>query len=262
MTDTARAGRSAADRQAEIVAMLERDGRVEVNDLSATLDVTEETIRRDLRNLERSGSLTRAHGGAIKAAGRAEDLTRITGADVPPRPVAVAALPFVPEHGGVFLDAGADLESLAAMLPDSERLQVVTSSIPAAILAGRKPSLSVYNLGGAVDHDDGSQSGQWARETLERVRFGVAFITADGVSADGWLTAATPKSAALKRRAVASADRTILVIGPENSSSAGLVTFAQLRDVDVAVCDAGVSHEFLAMLDELGIHVVRAGKQP
>ena len=54
------------ERQAEIISTLEEHGEVKVNDLAARFDISKETIRRDLTDLEKTGILVRTHGGAVR----------------------------------------------------------------------------------------------------------------------------------------------------------------------------------------------------
>lgn len=256
--ETVKSTRSAQKRQSLILASLERNGRVDVGDLSESLDVAEETIRRDLRTLEERGLLQRAHGGAIKASILANDLNRIADADVGPDPIAQAALALVPASGSIFIDAGDIAESLASLLPDSGALQVVTNSVPVALAASRKPHLDVYNLGGAIDPADGSQSGQWTRKELERVRVDVAFIAAEGLTADGWLTASSPKVATIKRGAVDAASRVVLLMREGQLEPTGLVKYAHLTDLSAVVCDERTSEALRGAAAEAGIDVLVA----
>ena len=250
-----RSGRSVQQRQDAILAELERHGRVEVGDLSENLSVAEETIRRDLRALEDRALLKRAHGGAIKSSTLNDDLPRITGAGVRSHPIAEAAIALVPESGSIFIDSGEIAESLASMLPDVASLQVVTNSVPVALVASRKSHLDVYNLGGEVDPADGSQTGQWTRKELERIRVDVAFLTADGITADGWLTAPTPKAAAVKSGVVKAADTVVLMVPAGQLAPTGLVKYAHLSDLTALICEERTRGELTGAV-EAGVRII------
>ncbi|MCU1634846.1 MAG: D-beta-D-heptose 1-phosphate adenosyltransferase [Cryobacterium sp.] len=254
-----RPARSGTQRQAAILELLERNGRVEVGEVAELLDVTDETIRRDLRLLEQRGRLTRAHGGAIRSSPLLEGLVRILTAEVPIHPLAEAALTHVPAEGSVFIDAGPAAESLASLLPDSPSLQVITSSVPVALIASRKADLLVYNLGGTVEARDGSESGQWTREELQHVRVDVAFVSARGISTDGWLTAPTPKAAAVMRGVLDAADRTVLLVDDQGFDTKGLVKYAHLSDIDVMVFHPSTPEAFVRVAAESGAQVASAG---
>ncbi|WP_437583133.1 DeoR/GlpR family DNA-binding transcription regulator [Paramicrobacterium sp. CJ85] len=238
-------------RHAAILSLLQRDKRVDVNDLAEAFGVADETIRRDLRTLEQQGRLARAHGGAILPTSLMERFPQLTGARVPEWPSARAALEFVPKTGSIFVDAGEACQSLAALLPDSASLHVVTNAVPVALTASRKESLGVYTLGGAVE-SDGELSGQWTREALATVRVDVAFLSCDGVDENGRLMASTPRTAAIKRAAFeAAAMRIVLIDGGQ--SPLGLVSFARLADVTAVVADPPLASAHEAILREAGV---------
>ena len=250
--------RSADDRRASILAALAGAGRVEVNELAESLTVAEETIRRDLRTLEDEGLLRRAHGGAISVADPVADLDRVTVPEPAAHPVATLAATLLPERGILFLDAGPIAEALSVCLPNSADLQVVTTSIPVALVASRNAELSVYNLGGSVDPADDSQSGQWTRESLEGIRIDTAFISVSGLTQDGQLLAASPKAAIVKRAAMDAATTVVLIADHDQLQAHGLVKFAQLDELTHLVVDAGVSDAVLALAAEAGVPVLRA----
>ncbi|TFD07726.1 DeoR/GlpR family DNA-binding transcription regulator [Cryobacterium sp. TMT1-66-1] len=250
--------RSADDRRASILLALAGAGRVEVNELAESLAVAEETIRRDLRTLEDDGRLRRAHGGAISVADPVNDLDRLTVPEPVAHPVATLAATLLPERGILFLDAGPIAEALSVCLPNSAALQVVTTSIPVALVASRNSELSVYNLGGAVDPVDDSQSGQWARESLEHIRIDLAFISVSGLTPSGQLLAANPKAARIKRAAMDAATTVVLVADHDQFQAHGLVKFAQLDEVDHLVVDGEVNDAILALAAEAGVLVLRA----
>lgn len=256
--DPAGTTRSADDRRTSILTALAGAGRVEVNELADSLAVAEETIRRDLRTLEDDGLLRRAHGGAISVADPVTDLDRVTAPEPAAHPVATLAATLLPASGILFIDAGPIAEALSVCVPDSAALQVVTTSIPVALVASRNAELSVYNLGGAVDPADDSQSGQWTRQSLEHIRLDMAFISVCGLTPGGQLLAASPQAAVIKRAAMDAASTVVLIADHDQLAEHGLVKFAQLHEVDHLVVDAGVSDAVLALAAEAGVPVLRA----
>src|SRR3989442_10148800 len=111
---------SAPERLKLIVQRARRDGRVDVAALASELDVTPETVRRDLTTLERQGMLRRVHGGAIPVERlRFEPSLTVRDAlmQAEKERIAKAALEEVPEGGAGLLDAGTTTAPLAEMLP-------------------------------------------------------------------------------------------------------------------------------------------------
>ncbi|MFC4224683.1 DeoR/GlpR family DNA-binding transcription regulator [Lysinibacter cavernae] len=256
-TGTSKASRS---RREVILRDLDAHGRVEVSELAITLGVAEETVRRDLKALEQSGHLARAHGGAIRASRVVPELGWLAQTEHEVHPVARAAAALIPQQGNVFIGAGDIAEDLASLLPNSQDLHVVTNSIPVALAASRNPEIVVYNLGGLVDPSDASQSGQWAREDLGRLRLDLAFLSPEGMTPDGSLTATTPKSAAILGEVVRTAKRTVLMASGSRLQPKGLVKFAQLADIGYAVVDDRCGEAFHTLATEAGVSVTVAAR--
>lgn len=142
----------APERQQEILRLAREGGRVDVVSLAEEFQVTAETIRRDLKALDRAGLVRRVHGGAIPA-GRLDfepDLAEreATAADEKDR-IARAALAELPPGGTLILDAGTTVARLAAALPLEAELTVVTHSLPIAARLADHPGIQLHLVGGA-----------------------------------------------------------------------------------------------------------------
>src|ERR1044072_7942046 len=125
----------APERQQEILRLARDGGRGDGGSLAEEFQVTAETIRRDLKTLDRAGLLRRVHGGAITA-GRLDlepDLAEreTTAADEKDR-IAKAALAELPTEGTMVLAAGTPTARVAAPTPLEASLPVVTHSLPIA----------------------------------------------------------------------------------------------------------------------------------
>src|SRR6266567_8038640 len=143
----------AEERLQFIVQRARLEGRVDVAALADGLNVTAETIRRDLTILERHGLLRRVHGGAIpverlgfEPALATRDATMTAEKDR----IAKAALAEVPAEGAILLDAGSTTGRLADALPVDRELTVVTHSLTIAMALSARPNLTLMLLGGRL----------------------------------------------------------------------------------------------------------------
>lgn len=246
-------GMSAAERQSTVVTLLHRHKRVDVTALANLFAVADETIRRDLRTLEKHGRLARVHGGAVPRVALVDELPRITGADVPPHPLTEMALELLPERGSVFLDSGPICQAVAAALPANPELQVVTNSIPVALSASRHEQVAVYNLGGTV-HADGEEFGQWARELIEDLGFDLAMFCLPAIGRDGAARTQTPHSAAIKRLALEQATRTALLVD-DGAVEPRLISYAHARDFTTVLSAGPLPATLAAELSRDGVTV-------
>lgn len=247
------------ERQQWIVDHARTVGRVEVATLADELDVTTETIRRDLKVLERHGLLRRVHGGAIPVerlgfepglAARDAVLT------AEKERIAKAALAELPAEGSVLLDAGTTTARLAEALPLDRELVVLTNGLPIAMSLSTRPNLTVLLIGGRVRGRTLAAVDSWALQALADSYVDVAFIGTNGVSVERGLTTPDTTEAAVKRAMVGAARRTVLLADHTKVGNDHLARFASLEDVDVLVTDSGIEAEDAERLRSRGPRVV------
>ena len=251
----------APERQQEILRLARDGGRVDVVSLAEEFQVTAETIRRDLKALDRAGLLRRVHGGAIPA-GRLDfepDLTEreSTAADEKDR-IAKAALAELPTQGTVILDAGTTVARLAGIVPLEAELTVVTHSLPIAARLADHPGMQLHLVGGRVRHRTRAAVDAWALRAYGEIRADVVFVAANGFSAEHGLTTPDLAEAAVKRAAMAAARRVVLLADSAKHGQEHFARFGALSDVDLLITDSGLSPEDATAMERGGMEVVRA----
>ncbi|CAA9246615.1 MAG: Transcriptional repressor of the fructose operon, DeoR family [uncultured Corynebacteriales bacterium] len=251
----------AQERQQEILRRARQQGRVDVVTLAEVLDVTTETIRRDLTVLERAGVVRRVHGGAIpverlgfEPAVAARDVVMTAEKER----IAKAALAELPDDGAVVIDAGTTTGRLAEALPADRELTVVVNSPPLATVLAARPNLTVVMLGGRVRGRTLATVDDGALQPLARLNVDVAFIATNGCSAQRGLTTPDPAEAAVKRAMIAAARRTVLLADHTKVGDVHFAAFAALSDIDVMITDTGLDDRLVAEIRAAGPEVIRA----
>ena len=233
----------AEERQEAIVERARGKGRVEVASLASALDVSLETVRRDLGVLEKRGMLRRTHGGAVPVERvRFEpEVSERQAAQVAEKArIAEAALEFLPERGTVALDAGTTTAALAELLPAGRELTVLTNCLPIASALASNPSTKVVISGGRVRARTLATVDDAAARFLEDFAPDVAFIGANGVSAGRGLTTPDEAEAAAKKALVRGAGRVIALADHTKVGREHFVRFARPEEVDVLITDSGL----------------------
>ncbi|AQS69134.1 DeoR/GlpR family DNA-binding transcription regulator [Streptomyces pactum] len=251
----------APERQQEILRLARDGGRVDVVSLAEEFEVTAETIRRDLKALDRAGLIRRVHGGAIPA-GRLDfepDLAEreSTAADEKDR-IAKAALAELPTEGTMILDAGSTVARMAAALPPETSLTVVTHSLPIAARLADHPGIQLHLVGGRVRHRTRAAVDAWALRAYGEIRADVLLVAANGFSVEHGLTTPDLAEAAVKRAAVAAARRVVLLADSSKHGQEHFARFGALSDVDLLITDSGMSPEDATAIERAGTEVVRA----
>jgi DeoR family transcriptional regulator, fructose operon transcriptional repressor len=251
----------AEERQQEIVRLARKDSRVDVVALAEELNVTAETIRRDLTVLERAGVLRRVHGGAIPVerigfepgvAARDAVLT------AEKERIAKAALAEVPAEGGILLDAGTTTARLAQALPIDRELTVVVNSPVLATILGPRPNITVLLLGGRLRGRTLAAVDDWALRPLGDLYVDVAFMGTNGCSVEHGLTTPDQAEAAVKRAMIAASRRVVVLADHTKIGNDNLARFGSLSDVDLLITDSGLDPELATEIEDAGVRVVRA----
>ncbi|MCW2757951.1 MAG: DeoR/GlpR transcriptional regulator [Nocardioidaceae bacterium] len=250
----------AEERQQAIAADVSRRGRLSVNEIAEQFEVTTETVRRDLTVLERAGVVRRVHGGVvaadslsmIEAAVAERDSAHAKEKDA----IAVAALELLPdEHATILVDAGTTTIRMAALLPRDRRFTVVTHAVPIAARVSGLQHIELRLLPGRVRDTTQAAVGSDTVATLAGLRADIAFLGTNGFTAGHGLTTPDAEEAATKSALVRSA-ATVVVL--TDSSKIGIETthrFAETREIDVLVTDAGITHDDRAALEKTGLEV-------
>jgi DeoR/GlpR family transcriptional regulator of sugar metabolism len=246
------------ERHAEILKILSLRKNVSVQSLTERLQVSEVTIRKDLTRLEEQGKLLRTHGGAVLA----EDLERVHALPLRRREnagakaaIARRARELIREGDTIFLDAGTTCAALAREIKDMN-LRVVTNSIDVMLELAQSPDIQMHALGGSYRREAGSFIGPIALDALESFQIGTAFIGATGISPDGKFSTQNTMEAHLKKKAIATAARRVILADHTKYGHLAFTVFARAEDVDILVVDpvfAGVE-----AIRDLGVEVLLA----
>ncbi|WP_189305449.1 DeoR/GlpR family DNA-binding transcription regulator [Streptomyces albospinus] len=254
----------APERQQEILRLARESGRVDVLSLAEEFQVTAETVRRDLKALDRAGLVRRVHGGAIPA-GRLDfepDLAErdAVAADEKQRiaRAALAELPGGEGPGSVILDAGTTAARLAAEIPLEAELTVVTHGLPVAARLADHPGLTLHLVGGRIRHRTRAAVDDWALRAYREINADVLFLATNGFSLDGGLTTPDLAEAAVKRALIAAARRVVLLADSAKFGQQHFARFGELSDVDVLITDTGLRPEDALAIERAGTEVVRA----
>jgi DeoR/GlpR family transcriptional regulator of sugar metabolism len=189
------------ERQAEIRRRVS-EGRVIAAALAEEFRVSEDTIRRDLRELAAEGACIRVYGGALPVPAKASDLplSQRYGASLESkRRLASAMIGFVEPRMTVFLDAGSTNLAAAQLLPDDLDLTVATHAPHIAAVIMDRPGIRLYMIGGKVDAKVGAAVGTQALRQLETLRPDIAFVGACAIDGAAGVSAFDADDAAFKQ---------------------------------------------------------------
>jgi DeoR/GlpR family transcriptional regulator of sugar metabolism len=220
--------------------MLRERGELAVTEASAALNVSVETLRRDLHVLETQGLVQRAYGYAypIESAGFETDLARRETQHLPEKHrLAQEAVLHLADAETVFIDEGFTPQLIAQNLLADRDLTVVTASLPVAIALAPRPNCNVIMLGGKVRGQTLASVGHWTSQMLAGFVVDLAFVGANGISPTHGLTTPDPVVAEVKATVMRVARRKVFVGVHDKFSSVSLCRFAGVEELDLIITD-------------------------
>jgi DeoR family transcriptional regulator, fructose operon transcriptional repressor len=261
--DSARNQRFPHERQQEIYLLALKHGTVDVSELAKHFDVTTETVRRDLSDLQSRQLVRRVHGGAVPVERqRHEPLIDARGALNGEQKLSIAqsALDQIPKQGSVIIDSGSTSQSFADVFPASDRVQVVTNSLVIALTLARRGVTELTLLGGAVRKNTFSMVDASAVEAVRHLSADVLFISCDGLSLERGLTTPYRDECLIKRAMVESARWVVALVDHSKFDNDQLFGYCDLDEIDVLITDDRVTDEEVRRIEDKDVEVIRAAR--
>ena len=250
-----------SERKAYIREVLRRDGRVLATPLSRELGVSEDTVRRDLRELAGEGLLQRVHGGALPASPAVADYpTRRDMAAPAKAALARAGAGLISPGQVVFIDGGTTHVQLARALAPELRATVVTHSPSIAVELADHPSIQVELIGGRLFKHSVVAMGAATMEAIGRVRPDLFFMGVTGVHAEAGLTTGDADEAAVKRAISAQSSETLVLATLDKIGAASHFLITPLAEASTLVVERDCPESALEGMTALGLTVVRAAR--
>jgi DeoR/GlpR family transcriptional regulator of sugar metabolism len=166
-----------AERRRSIMQILQRDGKVLATELSKYLHVSEDTIRRDLRELAAADMLQRVHGGALPSSPTTASFTeRQQQAPGAKAAIAQAAIGLIRRNQVIILDGGTTPLQVAQHLPHDLRATIITHSPPIALALAEYPEIEVIVIGGKLYKHELVTVGAATAEAFRNIRADLCFL--------------------------------------------------------------------------------------
>jgi DeoR/GlpR family transcriptional regulator of sugar metabolism len=246
-------------RKQHILDILRRTDQLVAKELSEELDLSEDTIRRDLRELAAEGLLQRVHGGALPASPAMGDFAfRQNVATDAKRMIGRAAARMVQPGQVAILDGGTTAVQIAHHLAPDLKATVVTHSPTIAVELVNHPAIEVILIGGRLFKHSVVSVGAAAIEAIGRIHADIYFMGVTGIHPKAGLTTGDFEEAHVKRALSASAAETIVLASPEKLNAVSPYAVLSLPEITGMIVAAETKPSSLAPYRRLGITITRA----
>jgi DeoR/GlpR family transcriptional regulator of sugar metabolism len=247
------------ERRELLLARLAADGKVLAKDVAAALGVSEDSIRRDLRDLAAAGLCQRVYGGALPVSPAVADYaSRGSIAAAAKDRVAVAAARLVRPGSTVILDGGTTTLAVTRALPRDLAATVVTHSPTVAAALLDHHGIEVFLLGGRLFRHSAVTCGSAAAEAAQAISADVFLLGVTGVHPEAGLTTGDADEAAMKRTLARRAADTYVLASAEKLGAASRFTVLPFADIAGIITDAGEDDQNVQKLAALGVVITGA----
>jgi DeoR/GlpR family transcriptional regulator of sugar metabolism len=248
----------AAQRKDLILATLRAEGRVVAKDLAAELDLSEDTIRRDLRELAAEGRLHRVHGGALPASPAVADFAVRSGIGQQAKvEVGRLAAGLVRPGQTLAIDGGTTALQLARHLAPDLAATVVTHSPTIAVELATHPTVEVIIVGGRLFKHSVVAAGAAAHEAIGRISADVFFLGVTGIHPSAGLTTGDADEAAVKRAWSQRSAETYVLGSAEKIGTASAFEVLPLDAVTAVLTDRAAPERGVEELRAAGVEVIQ-----
>lgn len=248
-----------AERRQYILDRLQREGKVIAAELSAALELSEDTIRRDLRELAASGRLQRVHGGALPASPATVPFSdRQRQATSAKLAIAHAAVGLVQDGQVIILDGGTTALLVAQNLPPDLRVTIVTNSPPVAAALAAYAGVEVIVVGGRLFKTSQVAIGAAAIETIGQIRADLCMLGVCSLHPEAGLSVPDSEEAYVKRAMIDSSAEVAALVSAEKLGTAAPFVVAPVTALTHLVTEAGLPEEVLEPYRKAGLTILQA----
>lgn len=242
-----------------ILEKLNEEKSVKVAELTESLNVSVETIRRDLEYLEKGGFLKRVHGGAVQENTISSIETNFSVRDQKnieeKKIIAQTALNYVNEGQSIALDVSTtNTEFAKALVERFDRLTVVTNSLPIAIILSKKPYFTVILPGGSLRNEELCLVGEIAESSVSKFHIDTFFMSMSGISLSTGLTDYGIREVEMKKKMLAASQRAIILADHSKFGVVALLNVCDYKDIDTIITDPKITDE---MVEQYGRHDIK-----
>ncbi|MBQ9030057.1 MAG: DeoR/GlpR transcriptional regulator [Parasporobacterium sp.] len=244
-------------RKTIIREQLREHKSVRITELAELLNVTNETIRRDLRSMEKDGDLIRTHGGAYILDGVQNDLdlsTRQFLRTGEKEIISEKCSSIIQNGDYIFLDASSTAWFIARAIMH-RKVSVLTVSLEIINLLSTSSTIRLFAVGGEYSSSTKSFTGNSAIQNLEHYYFDKAFISCRSVSLEAGLTDTNVDDAMLHRLALAHAHEKYLAIDNSKLNRASFAGIAPVSGLDGIILDQPFPEDWVRYLNEHSVQI-------
>ena len=251
-----------AERRNAITELINRKGSVSFAQIKKAFpDVSDMTLRTDLKSLDQDRKIIRIHGGARSV----EYVVGADGLQVNPERrmrnaaskevVAKKAIDLIRPNATIFIDSGTTCEELCTNIAGMP-LQIFTCSLSNAIALARSPKSNVFVIGGRMSPFTLNLNGSHTLTMLQQISFDQAFLGVTAYQSEAGFTCGSDEEASIKQQVAKNAGQVIALMDSSKVDKRTTFKAVDLDDIDLVVGDDEMPDEFKLECSRTGVEVI------
>jgi DeoR/GlpR family transcriptional regulator of sugar metabolism len=233
------------ERQAFIIKQINLHNKVLSSDLSIKLNVSEDTVRRDLNELAESGKILKVHGGALSKSFHYPFQEIEVYAKEAKKEIASKAISMLQDEMTVLVGGGTTMIEVARMIPDSLRCTFFTVSPLVALELAERSNTNVMLLGGQLSKSSHIITGAQVINQLNEIKVDLCILGTNSLSIEDGLTDSDWEVVQVKKAMIRSAKRTAIMSIAEKLGSNQNMKVCELNAIHYLITDLSPKHEDL-----------------
>jgi len=248
------------ERKMSIMTLLNEKGKVIASELSQLFEVSTETIRRDLDELEKENKLKKVYGGAVKFKVEVEPAhyeREFIHAEAK-RKIGFLAAALIEDNDVIVVDEGSTALQIIHFLDNKHNLTILTSSIPALMLLIEHHKRGTFDgkiifIGGEVNAKHLRVSGPIAEKIMEDFYVNKSFVSVDGVSIENGITSYDYERAVFTKKLIRCSETAIVVADFSKIAKRTVAKIVDLHDIHIIVSDQAPPTEWKSSLKKMDL---------
>jgi len=245
-------------RHEYILEKIQADDKITVSELMTGLGVSDETVRRDLKDLESKGLLRRIHGGAIGVGKIRDEPIRQRAQKSAKEKIAIAqkAVELISDHTSIFLDTGSTTEALAKQLGRFSDLKLYTNSLNVALAAREHFGVSVFVTPGELRKIELDLVGYDTVDYIRNYLFDTVFMGTAAIDGERGFMDFEENEARIRQALMQSTRNKVMLADASKFGKTANIRTAGFDAIDRLVTDSKPAKDFKAVFDRSGMDVI------
>ncbi|NLY21160.1 MAG: DeoR/GlpR transcriptional regulator [Tissierellia bacterium] len=248
-----------AERRNKILELLNVSGFVQVSELTDILEVSVETVRRDLEYLEKKEKIKKVHGGAILENFDNLEVFNIRNKEYSKEKEEIAniAIRFISDGQSIAMDSSTTNLAIAKKLKSNfKNLTIVTNSLLIALELSDIENFNIFSTGGKLIPSQYCFIGNIAINNLDNFVIDTSFLSTSGISLSSGITDYNFYDVDIQKKMIDISNKTIILADNSKFDKSALVKVANLNEIDLIITDSNIDEDILNIYKDNGVNIV------